>query len=312
MRYIETLKDGERISEVYYVKQKQIALTRTNKEYGNVILADKTGQIDTKIWDLNSGGIQEFEVGDFVDVSGQISSYNGSLQFKVERIRVANEDEYVISDYVPSSRYDVEDMFKELLGFVDSVKNEYLKQLLNSFFRNDEIFVKAFKNTSAAKTVHHGFTGGLLEHSLSVTRLCDKMASNYDYLNRDLLISAAMLHDAGKTRELSEFPKNDYTDEGNFLGHIVIGYEMVMEKIKKIEGFPEILKLEIGHCILAHHGELEYGSPKKPAIAEAIALSMADNIDAKLETLREALEAKDTNDWIGFNRWLDANVRKTI
>lgn len=312
MRYIETLKDGERISEVYYVKQKQIALTRTNKEYGNVILADKTGQIDTKIWDLNSGGIQEFEVGDFVDVSGQISSYNGSLQFKVERIRVANEDEYVISDYVPSSRYDVEDMFKELLGFVDSVKNEYLKQLLNSFFRNDAIFVKAFKNTSAAKTVHHGFTGGLLEHSLSVTRLCDKMAANYDYLNRDLLISAAMLHDAGKTRELSEFPKNDYTDEGNFLGHIVIGYEMVMEKIKKIEGFPEILKLEIGHCILAHHGELEYGSPKKPAIAEAIALSMADNIDAKLETLREALEAKDTNDWIGFNRWLDANVRKTI
>ncbi|WP_287386752.1 3'-5' exoribonuclease YhaM family protein [Lachnospira sp.] len=312
MRYIETLKDGERISEVYYVKQKQIALTRTNKEYGNVILADKTGQIDTKIWDLNSGGIQEFEVGDFVDVSGQISSYNGSLQFKVERIRVANEDEYVISDYVPSSRYDVEDMFKELLGFVDSVKNEYLKQLLNSFFRNDENFVKAFKNTSAAKTVHHGFTGGLLEHSLSVTRLCDKMASNYDYLNRDLLISAAMLHDAGKTRELSEFPKNDYTDEGNFLGHIVIGYEMVMEKIKKIEGFPEILKLEIGHCILAHHGELEYGSPKKPSIAEAIALSMADNIDAKLETLREALEAKDTNDWIGFNRWLDANVRKTI
>lgn len=312
MRYIETLKDGERISEVYYVKQKQIALTRTNKEYGNVILADKTGQIDTKIWDLNSGGIQEFEVGDFVDVSGQISSYNGSLQFKVERIRVANEDEYVISDYVPSSRYDVEDMFKELLGFVDSVKNEYLKQLLNSFFRNDEIFVKAFKNTSAAKTVHHGFTGGLLEHSLSVTRLCDKMAANYDYLNRDLLISAAMLHDAGKTRELSEFPKNDYTDEGNFLGHIVIGYEMVMEKIKKIEGFPEILKLEIGHCILAHHGELEYGSPKKPSIAEAIALSMADNIDAKLETLREALEAKDTNDWIGFNRWLDANVRKTI
>ncbi|SDM98847.1 3'-5' exoribonuclease YhaM family protein [Lachnospira pectinoschiza] len=312
MRYIETLKDGERISEVYYVKQKQIALTRTNKEYGNVILADKTGQIDTKIWDLNSGGIQEFEVGDFVDVSGQISSYNGSLQFKVERIRVANEDEYVISDYVPSSRYDVEDMFKELLGFVDSVKNEYLKQLLDSFFRKDENFVKAFKNTSAAKTVHHGFTGGLLEHSLSVTRLCDKMAANYDYLNRDLLISAAMLHDAGKTKELSEFPKNDYTDEGNFLGHIVIGYEMVMDKIKTIEGFPEMLKLEIGHCILSHHGELEYGSPKKPSIAEAIALSMADNIDAKLETLREALDAKDTNDWIGFNRWLDANVRRTI
>lgn len=312
MKYIESLNDGERVSEVYLVKSKSIALTRTGKEYGNVILTDKTGQIDTKIWDLNSGGISEFEAGDFVAVSGQISNYNGSLQFKVDRIRVANEDEYEISDYVPSTRFNVDDMYKELLSFVDSVKNEYLKKLLNAFFREDEVFIKNFKNISAAKTVHHGFTGGLLEHSLSVTRLCDKMASNYDFLNRDLLISAAMLHDAGKTKELSEFPKNDYTDEGNFLGHIVIGYEMVMDKIKAIDSFPEVLKLEMGHCILAHHGELEYGSPKKPSIAEAVALSMADNIDAKLETLREALEAKDTNDWIGYNRWLDANIKRTV
>lgn len=312
MRYIESLSDGERVSEVYLVKSKSIALTRAGKEYGNVILADKTGTIDTKIWDLNSGGICDFEAGDFVAVSGQISNYNGSLQFKVERIRVANEDEYVIADYVPSSRFDIEEMYAELLGYVDSVKDPHLKTLLNAFFREDEEFIKNFKNTSAAKTVHHGFTGGLLEHSLSVTRLSDKIASNYDFLNRDLLVSAAMLHDAGKTRELSEFPKNDYTDEGNFLGHIVIGYEMVMEKASKIEDFPQIRKLEIGHCILSHHGELEYGSPKKPSIAEAIALSMADNLDAKLETIREAIEAKDSNDWLGFNKWIDANIRKTI
>ena len=137
------------------------------------------------------------------------------------------------------------------------------------------------------------------------------MSENYDFLNRDLLISCAMLHDVGKVRELSEFPRNDYTDEGNFIGHIVIGYEMVIEKIRHIPDFPEILANEVGHCILSHHGELEYGSPKKPAIAEALALSMADNMDAKLETLREALEAKDTNDWLGYNRWLDSNIRRT-
>ena len=137
------------------------------------------------------------------------------------------------------------------------------------------------------------------------------MADNYDYLNRDLLVACAMLHDAGKVKELSEFPKNDYTDEGNFIGHIVMGYEMIMEKIKGINGFPPILASEIGHCIISHHGELEYGSPKKPSIAEALALSMADNMDAKMETMREVLESKDTNDWMGYNRWLDSNVRKT-
>ena len=198
----------------------------------------------------------------------------------------------------------------ELMKYVDSVKSTYMKQLLYSFFK-DESFAKKFKSVSAAKTVHHGFAGGLLEHSLSVTRLCDKMSSNYDFLNRDLLITCAMLHDVGKVKELSEFPKNDYTDEGNFLGHIVIGYEMVMEKVKQIDGFPDMLAMQIGHCILSHHGELEYGSPKKPSIAEAVALSMADNMDAKLETLREALEAKDTNDWLGYNRWLDSNIRRT-
>lgn len=239
-----------------------------------------------------------------------MTCYNGALQFKIERARIASESEYVAADYVPSSRFNIDDMFAELMKYVDSVKNTYMKHLLFSFFK-DEAFAKKFKCVSAAKTVHHGFAGGLLEHSLSVTRLCDKMSSNYDFLNRDLLITCAMLHDVGKVKELSEFPKNDYTDEGNFLGHIVIGYEMVMEKVKQIDGFPDMLAMQIGHCILSHHGELEYGSPKKPSIAEAVALSMADNMDAKLETLREALEAKDTNDWLGYNRWLDSNIRRT-
>lgn len=138
------------------------------------------------------------------------------------------------------------------------------------------------------------------------------MADNYDFLNRDLLVACAMLHDSGKVKELSEFPKNDYTNEGNYIGHIVIGYEMVMEKINTIDGFPSELAAQIGHCILSHHGELEYGSPKKPSIAEALALSMADNMDAKLETMREVLESKESDDWLGFNKWLESNVKRTI
>lgn len=262
MRFIETFKDGDRISDVYLCKSKSTALTKTGKEYENVMLADKTGQIDSKIWDVNSGGIGDFDVNDYVYVSGQVTSYNGALQFKIERARVAAENEYSQSDYIPASRFDIEDMYRELLGYVNSIENVYIKQLLTAFFVDDEAFIKRFKNTSAAKTVHHGFLGGLLEHSLSVTRLCDKISGNYEFLNRDLLISCAMLHDVGKVKELSEFPRNDYTDEGNFLGHIVMGYEMVMEKIKNIPDFPPIIANEMGHCILSHHGELEYGSPK--------------------------------------------------
>lgn len=312
MHYIETFRDGDRISDVYLCKSKSTALTKTGKEYENVMLQDKTGQIDSKIWDLASGGIGDFDALDYVAVTGQVISFNGALQLKIDRIRRAEEREYLPSDYIPCSRYNIEEMYAELLQYVNSVKNEYLSALLKSFFVEDTEFIQKFKRIAAGKTVHHGFMGGLLEHSLSVTRLCSKMAENYDFINRDLLITCAALHDAGKVKELSEFPKNDYTDEGNFIGHIVIGYEMIKEKIAEIEGFPAILASEVGHCILAHHGELEYGSPKKPSIAEALALSMADNMDAKMETLKEALEAKDTSDWLGFNRWLDANIKKTV
>lgn len=311
MHFIESFRDGDRIADVYLCKSRATALTKSGKEYDNVMLQDKTGQIDSKIWDLSSGGIGDFDALDFVHVSGQVTSYNGALQFKIERIRKAEKNEYIVSDYIPCSRYPIEEMFAELMGFVNSISHPMLKQLAHQFFVEDTAFINTFKNVSAAKTVHHGFSGGLLEHSLSVTRICAHMADQYEYLNRDLLITCAMLHDAGKVREISAFPKNDYTDEGNFIGHIVIGYEMIMEKIKGIDGFPKVLASEVGHCILSHHGELEYGSPKKPSIAEALALSMADNMDAKMETMREILESKNSNDWLGFNRWLESNVRRT-
>ena len=182
-----------------------------------------------------------------------MTSYNGALQFKIERARVAAENEYSQSDYIPASRFDIEDMYRELLGYVNSIENVYIKQLLTAFFVDDEAFVKRFKNTSAAKTVHHGFLGGLLEHSLSVTRLCDKISTNYDFLNRDLLISCAMLHDVGKVKELSEFPRNDYTDEGQLLGHIIIGAQMIHDLAKEIPDFPVTLENQLVHCLSLIH-----------------------------------------------------------
>lgn len=312
MHYIEKFKDGDRISDVYLCKSKSTALTKTGKEYENVMLQDKTGQIDSKIWDLSSGGICDFDAMDYVAVVGQVTSFNGGLQLKIERIRRADENEYIAQDYIPCSKYNIEEMYKELMQYINSVENKYLSALLKSFFIEDKEFIDKFKSVAAGKTVHHGFMGGLLEHSLSVTRLCSKISENYSFINRDLLITCAALHDAGKVKELSGFPKNDYTDDGNFIGHIVIGYEMIKEKIAGIEGFPDILAAEVGHCILSHHGELEYGSPKKPSIMEALALSMADNMDAKIETLKEALEAKDSEDWLGYNKWIDANIKRTL
>ena len=245
MRYIETLKDGERISEVYLCKSKSIALTKTGKEYANVMLADKTGQIDSKIWDLNSGGIAEFDVNDYVAVTGQVTSYNGALQFKIERARIASENEYVAADYVPSSRYNIDNMFAELMKYVDSVKSTYMKQLLYSFFK-DETFAKKFKCVSAAKTVHHGFAGGLLEHSLSVTRLCAKMSENYDFLNRDLLISCAMLHDVGKIgipESVLKKPGKLTDEEWEIMKqHPVIGAEKVLEPNEALRDLIPIVK----------------------------------------------------------------------
>ena len=199
-----------------------------------------------------------------------------------------------------------------LKSYMSSLQNVYLKKLLHAFFVEDEEFVKVFKYSSAAKAVHHGFVGGLLEHTLSVVKMCDYFAANYPVLNRDLLLTAAIFHDIGKTEELSAFPENDYTDDGQLLGHIVIGAEMVGERIRKIPGFPAKTANELKHCILAHHGELEYGSPKKPALIEAAALNFADNTDAKLETMREMLENNNSDsEWLGYNRLLESNFKRT-
>ena len=312
MRYIDTFREGMHIADVYLCKNKQIALTKNGKEYGNLVMQDKTGTIDAKIWDLGSPGVGEFETMDYVHVEADVTLFQSSFQLNVRRIRRAQEGEYVEADYLPVSKKDIKKMYEELLGYIRSVKNPYLQKLLCGYFVENAAFAKAFQFHSAAKTVHHGFVGGLLEHTLSVTKLCDYYAGYYPMINRDLLLTAAIFHDVGKTRELSRFPENDYTDDGQLLGHIIIGTEMVGESIRSIPGFPEKLATELKHCILAHHGELEYGSPKKPALLEALALNFADNTDAKMETMIEALRSGgDNKGWLGYNRLLESNIRKT-
>ena len=313
MRYINTLVEGETIRNVYLCKGKRSAETRNGKPYDNLILQDKTGTLDGKVWDPNSSGIADYDEMDFIEVYGEVTSYNNNLQLNIRQIRRAQEGEYVPADYMPTTDKNEDQMYQELLKYINAVKNPWLRKLLENLLVKDPQMVKRFKMSSAAKSVHHGFVGGLLEHTLSVARFCNYMAKAYPILNWDLLITGAILHDIGKTRELSEFPQNDYTDDGQLLGHIMIGAEMIHDEARKIEGFPADLENKLKHCILAHHGELEYGSPKKPALAEAMALNLADNADAKMETLTElfASSGEASGDWIGYNRFFESNIRKT-
>ena len=312
MRFINTLREGETIRGIYLCKTKRTAETRNGKPYDNLLLQDKTGTLDGKIWDPNSGGIADYDEMDFVEVLGEVINYNNNLQLNIKQLRKPFEDEYNPADYMPTTEKSVDGMYEELLSYIGKVENTYLHQLLEYYFVKDEAFIKRFKNHSAAKSVHHGFAGGLLEHTLSILKMCEYYVSAYEILNRDLLYTAAIFHDIGKIKELSSFPENDYTDDGQLLGHIVIGVEMIGGGVRTIDGFPQKLASELKHCVIAHHGELEYGSPKKPALAEAVALHYADATDAKMQTLTEIFKEKEGNkDWLGYSRLFESNLRRS-
>ena len=311
MRFINTLREGDSVRSIYLCKQKRSAETRNGRPYDNLTLQDKTGTLDGKVWDPNSGGIADYDEMDFIEVFGEVVSYNNNLQLNIKQLRKPYEDEYNVADYMPSSEKNVDTMYAELLSYVKQVENKYLRQLLEFYFVKDEKFIKAFKGHSAAKSVHHGFAGGLLEHTLSIVKMCAYYVTAYPLLSKDLLFTAAIFHDIGKVKELSAFPENDYTDDGQLLGHIVMGVEMISDGVRTIEGFPAKLASELKHCVIAHHGELEYGSPKKPALPEAVALHYADATDAKMQTLAELFKDKEGTEWLGFNRILDSNIRKS-
>lgn len=312
MKYIRDLRENDYIkNEIYLCKSKQILSGKNGKNYASLVLQDKTGTIDAKIWDF-SNEIEQYEAMDFVHIDARVTSYQDALQLNISKIYKGREGEYYPEDYFPVTGKDVEVMYREIKDFVASIKDTNLKSLAEDFFVNNDEFIKSFKKHSAAKAVHHSFMGGLLEHTLSVVKMCDFFARSYPLINRDILITAALFHDIGKLQELSAFPENDYTNEGQLLGHIYIGATSLSNHIKKKDKFPVKLANELIHCILAHHGELEYGSPKKPATIEALALHFADNTDAKLQTMTEILASGDSKlEWLGYQRLFETNIKRS-
>ncbi|MDR2546811.1 MAG: HD domain-containing protein [Lachnospiraceae bacterium] len=311
MKFINEYKESDRVCDIYLCKQKTAAVTKNGKPYETLVLQDKTGVIDAKIWDPGGAGISDFDALDYIEVHGEVNNFQGVLQVNIKRVRRCEKGDYCPADYLPKSRHDIDAMYDELLGFITQLKNTHLQTLMTDIFINDDELAASFKQSSAAKSIHHSFVGGLLEHTLSVVRLCDYLAKSYPFLQRDLLISAALCHDIGKVKEISSFPQNDYTDEGQFIGHIVIGSEMLKEKIVKIPDFPDFLAGALRHCILSHHGEFAFGSPKKPAIVEAVALNFADNTDAKLQIFSEALEKSSEIGWQSYNRLFESKIIAT-
>lgn len=312
MRYIQDLRENDFIkNEIYLCKSKQTLTGKSGKSYVSLILQDKTGTIDGKIWDFNNE-IEQYEAMDFVHIDARVTSFQDNLQLNISKIYKGREGEYYPEDYFPVTSKNIEEMYKEIKGYVAAIKEPNLKELAEAFFIEDAEFIKKFKNHSAAKSVHHGFVGGLLEHTLSVVKLCEYYTTSYPILNKDLLITAALFHDIGKVEELSAFPENDYTNDGQLLGHIFIGANIVSNYIKKKNKFPAKLSNELLHCILAHHGELEFGSPKKPATAEALALHFADNTDAKMQTITELLGNGDPKtEWMGYQRLFESNIMRS-
>ena len=310
MRYIKELLEHERVVEHYLCKKKESRESKAGKSFLSLKLQDKTGIVDAKIWDMTKD-IHPFDEGEIVKIDGIVSVYQNELQVKIVKIRRSREGEYEQAEYIPTTKKNIDEMFEKIKNLILSVENIFLKTLLENIFLKNETHLKLFKSHSAAMYMHHSYMGGLLEHTLSVAEICGFLGERYRYVDKELLLAGALLHDIGKIYELSPSPQNEYTDDGQMLGHIIIGLELIGDEIKKIENFPHELASLLKHCIISHHGEFEFGSPKLPSIPEAMLLHFADNIDAKLTTFAEIYE-RDANPglWTTYQKALGRYIRK--
>jgi len=312
MKYIKDIREGERVLEYYLCKKKENRESKAGKTFLSLKLQDKTGVIDAKVWDITHD-IGQFEEGDIIKIDGQSNFFQNEMQIKVFKLRKSREGEYEPTDYIPCSKQDIEEMYKKVKNIIKSLKNPFVKTMLENILIKNENIAKSYKTHPAATYMHHSYMGGLLEHSLSVAEICDSLGARYEYVNRDILIAGALLHDIGKIYELAPLPQSEYTDDGQMLGHIVMGVTLISEETAKIPDFPHELASVIKHLIISHHGEFEYGSPKLPSTSEAIILHFADNIDAKLTTYGEILE-KDTTPgkWTAYQKSFGRYIRKSV
>ncbi|MGB7188644.1 MAG: OB-fold nucleic acid binding domain-containing protein [Acidobacteriaceae bacterium] len=274
--------ENQSITANFAVAAKSVRSKKDGATYFALTLADRTGQIEARMWETAEAG--EFAPGDIVKLRGQVCRYQEKLQINVERIRKAAAGEYELGDFVPKTERDVEELWAELNGYVESFTEAHLKALLRSFLDDAEI-ASALKEAPAAKSMHHAWIGGLLEHVVSLLGICDLAAKHYA-VHRDLLLTGVVLHDIGKLQELRWGTSFDYTLEGQLLGHITIGLGMIERKIDALPDFPPSLRVLVNHMVLSHHGRYEFGSPKLPMIPEAVLLHYLDDMDAKMQTIR--------------------------
>lgn len=309
--YLKEIRQGDKVVSSFLVTEKNMAFSQKGLPYLTVRLKDKTGEIESKVWDNAVQFDQRFKKGDVIAIEGRAVNYKNAVQISIMEINKIPEDEVDPADYLPAVNADVDALFSEILGYIEKVKNKYLKALLDAFFK-DEKTASLFRRAPAAKGFHHIYLGGLLEHTLSVVRLLDKVADHYQNLNKDMLMTGGILHDIGKIHEFSYDSIIEYSDEGRLIGHIVMGVEMINKKTAAIEGFPEQLALELRHIILSHHGEFEFGSPKRPKTLEALAVHYIDDLDAKFNAYQTFMadSTSSGSDWTAYNRFLDRYLYK--
>ncbi|MEJ2656562.1 MAG: HD domain-containing protein [Desulfobacterales bacterium] len=309
-RFIIDIRAGDVIDDIFVLSEKILSKKRDGNNFLNITLSDKTGIIKGVVWDNVDRITAEITSGDFVHVNGSVGEYRGALQVVIKNMGPFPADRVDPADFLPQTSRDIEGMFDRLLRITNSIKTDYLNRLVGAFW-NDKEFVGKFKTAPAAKKMHHAYIGGLLEHTLSMVSLADKIAGHYSGVDRDLLLAGALFHDIGKIDEFEYQFKIDYSDKGRLLNHIVIGMKMVDEKLSEIEQFPEDQVLLLKHMIVSHHGAREFGSPEPPKTIEAVLLNYIDEIDSKVNGIRDFIASEDPDEtWTSYHRILERHFYK--
>ncbi len=313
MQTIATLKEGDWVEEIYLAATKQVSTAKNGVTYLTIKLADRTGEIDGKLWDNAEEVAGKFGREDFVRIKGMVASYQGTMQIKMKTLEKVDDSKVDIANFIQSSPRDIEDMITELKAVAAGITSVPLKQLMSAFL-SDKPFVEVFRRTPAAKTLHHNYIGGLLEHVLELISLCKEVARHFPAIDVDLLVTGAFLHDIGKVRELSVRKSIEYTTEGKLIGHISLGYEMLLEKIRSLPRFPEETAMLLKHIMLSHHGEYEFGSPKRPKIQEAVVIHYLDDLSAKVNNFQATLKKENIGEgeWTGFNKMHERYLYRQI
>ncbi len=309
--FIKDIKERDRVKDVFLVARKDIGISKAGKPYLNLRFMDSSGAIDARAWDNAEALAKGFETGDIVLARGYALSYRGVIQLNIAAIEKIPESESSPADFLPSSRFKPEEMMERLDKIIESMDNPAVKALMKGIFQDPDVR-KRFQTAPAAKAMHHAFIGGLIEHVLSICSIVDFVVEHYSgdlEINRDILLSGAILHDIGKIYELSYASAFDYTDEGKLIGHITIGVELINKKAAAIPDFPQDILMAIKHLILSHHGVLEYGSPKRPKMAEAVVLAFLDDMDAKVAALRVMTEdCEEGANWTPYQRMFERPI----